>query len=54
MDVLASHWCPGVVVFPVQFALHIFHKQPQRVLPVWNVLQCDFCTLVEMSGVGVN
>src|SRR5258706_11600767 len=45
--VLALCWCPGVVVFPTQFALHIFYKQPQRILPIWDVLQCDFCMLAE-------
>ena len=27
-DILALRWCPGLVVFPLHFALHIFYKQP--------------------------
>ena len=50
MDTLVLCWCPGVVVFPLQFALHIFHKQPQRTPLVWNVLKYDFCMSGEMSG----
>ena len=53
-DVLVLDWCPGVVVFPLYFTLRIFYNQLQRILPIWNVLQCDFCMLVEMSGVDVN
>ena len=53
-DILALCRCPGVVVFPLQFALHIVYKQPQCVPPIWNVLKCDFCILAEMSGVDVN
>ena len=53
-DILALHWCPGVVVFPLYFALHIFYKQAQRILSIWDVLQCDFCMLAGMSGVDVN
>ncbi len=27
-DILALDWCPGVIVFPLQFSLDIFYKQP--------------------------
>ena len=47
-------WCPGVIVFLYYFSLHIFYKQPKRIHPIWNVLQCDFCELAKMSGGDVN
>ena len=53
-DIRVLCWCPGVVVFPLYCSLHIFYKQPQRILPIWNVLQCNFCLLAGMSGVDVN
>ena len=53
-DILALDWCPGVVVFHLQLALHISYKQPQRISPMWNVFQYDFCMLGEMSGMDVN
>jgi len=53
-DIRALCQCPGVVVFPLYFSLHIFYNQPQRILPIWNILQCNFCLLAEMSGVDVN
>ena len=53
-DILALCWCPGVLVFLLQFSLHIFYKQPQRILPIWNVLQCDIYMLAGMSSVDVN
>ena len=53
-DIRALYWCPGVTVFPLYFALHIFYKQPQRVRLIWDVLQCDFCMLAKMSGLDVN
>ena len=37
-DILALCWCPGVIVFLLQFSLHIFYEQPERKLPIWNVL----------------
>jgi hypothetical protein len=46
-DILALCWCPGVVVFLLQFILHIFYIQPQRILPIWNVLQRDFYMLAK-------
>ena len=54
MNILALCWCPGVVVFHLQCALHIFYKQPQRISPIWNVLQYDFCMSAEMSGMDIN
>ena len=54
-DIQALCWCPGVIVFPLYyFSLHIFYKQPKRIRPIWNVLQCDFCELAKMSGMDVN
>ena len=47
-------WCPGVVVFHLNFSLPVVYKQPQHICPIWNVLQCDFYMLAEMSGVDVN
>ena len=47
-------WCPGVIISPVYFSLTIFSKQPQRIRPIWNVLQCDFCMLAIVSGMHVN
>src|SRR5258706_5348313 len=52
-DIPALRWCPGVVL-PLCFSLPIFYKQPYRILPIWNVFQCDFCVLAEMSGMDVN
>ena len=54
VDIQALCWCPGVIVFPLYFSLHIFYKQLQRIRPIWNVLQCDFCMLAKMSGMDVN
>ena len=54
MDIRALCWCPGVVVSHLYFYLHIFYKQPQRIRPIWDVLQCNFCMLVEMSGMVEN
>ena len=53
-DIRALCWCPGVDVSHLYFSLHIFYKQPQRIRPIWDVLQCDFCMLVKMSGMDVN
>ena len=46
-DIRALCWCPGVIVFPLYFSLHIFYKQPQRIRPIWNVIQYDFCVLAK-------
>jgi len=53
-DILALCWCPGVVVSFLYHFLHIFYKQPQCILLIWNALQCDFCILVKMSCMDVN
>ena len=53
-DIQALCWCPGVIVSHLYFSLHLFYKQPQRIWPIWDVLQCDFCMLAIMSGVDVN
>ena len=54
-DIRALCWCPGVIVFHLYFSrLFIVYKQPQRICPIWDVLQCYFCMLAQMSGVDVN
>ena len=53
-DIQALCWCPGVIVFALYFSLYIFYEQPQRIRPIWNILQCDFCMLAKMSGMDVN
>ena len=53
-DIQALRWCPCVIVFPLHFSLRIFYKQPQRIRPIWDALQCDFCMVAKMSGVDVN
>ena len=53
-DILALCWCPGVVVFLLEFFLHIFYKQPQRILSIRDILQCDFCMVAKMSDMDVN
>jgi len=53
-DIRAWCWYPGVVVFPLQFSLHILYKQPQCILSIWNVLECDLCMLAKMSGMDVD
>ncbi len=53
-DIRALCWCPGAIVSLLYFSLHIVHKQLQRIRPIWDVLQCDFCMLVKMSGMNVN
>ena len=53
-DIRPLCWCPGVIVSRSYFAFHIFYKQPQRIRPIWNILQCDLCVLAKMSGMEVN
>ena len=53
-DIRALYWCPGVILPPLYFSLHIFYKQPQRIRPIWDVLQFDLCMLAKMSGMDVN
>ena len=38
----------------LQFLLLISYKQPKRIIPMWDVLECDFCALSKVSGMGVN
>ena len=52
-DIQALCWCPGVIVSHLYFSLHIFYKQPQRIRPIWDVLQYDFCMLAIVSGMDV-
>ena len=53
-DIQALCWCPGVIVSHLYFSLHVFYKQPQRIHPIWDVLQFYFCVLAKMSGMYVN
>ena len=53
-DIRALCWRPRVIVFHLYFSLHIFYKQPHRIRAIWNILQCEFCMLAEMSGMRVN
>ena len=53
-DIRALCWCPRVIISDLYFSLHIIYKQPQRIRPIWDILQCDFYTLAKMSGMDVN
>ena len=53
-DIRALCWCPCVIVSHLYFFLDIFYEQPQRIRPIWDVLQCDFCMLAKMSGMDVD
>ena len=53
-DIRALYWCPGVIASLLYFSPRIFYKQPQRIRPIWDVLQFDFCMLAKMSGMDVN
>ena len=53
-DIRALYWCPGVMVTHMYVYLNIIYKQSQRIRPIWDVLQCDFCMLTKMSGMDVN
>jgi len=50
----ALGWCPGQVVFPLQWNLLISYKQPQLILQPWDVLQCNCYMLPEMSHLDLN
>ena len=43
-----------MVVLSLQFQLLISYKQPKRIVPMWDALKCNFCTLPEVSGIGEN
>ena len=49
-DIQGSYQCPSLVVFLLQFSFFIFQKQLRRKLVFWNVSQCNFCVLPEISG----
>ena len=56
-DIRVLDWYPSVIVshlYHLYFSLDVFYKQPQRIRPMWDVLQCDFCMLAKMSGMDVN
>ena len=53
-DIRVLCGCPGVIVFPLYLSLRIFYKQLQRIRPIWDALQCNFCMVAKMSGVDVN
>ena len=48
------YWCPGLVVFSLYFSLLIFDKQSQRIIQFWDILECNFCFLHDMSSMDVN
>ena len=53
-DVQVLDWCPGQVVVGMEFSLLIFYDQGQGILSVWDLLECNFCMLLEMSGKDLN
>ena len=53
-DIRALCWNPSLIISHLYLSLNIFHKQPQRIHPIWDVLQCDSCMFVKMSGMDVN
>jgi hypothetical protein len=53
-DIQALGWCPGSVVFFLQLFLRIVHKQTQRIFPIRDLLQSNFCTLPKISSEDVN
>jgi hypothetical protein len=53
-DIRALGRCPGSIVFREAFFLLIFHKQPERKLLGYDVLQCDIYLMLEISGMNIN
>ena len=51
MSVLVLGRCPGPVVCLLYFSLLIFYKESQRILPIWNIVQGDFCMVAKISGI---
>ena len=47
-------WFPGLVVYPLYFSLFIVNEQPERILQLWNHLECNFCVMAEISDMGWN
>jgi hypothetical protein len=54
MDIHALCRCPGPVIFPLYNSFLISYKQPERILPIRDILQPNFWMLREMSGVDLN
>ena len=50
MGVPALGWCPGPISRLLYFSLVIFYKESQGILPIWNILQGDFCMMAKISG----
>ena len=48
--VLALGRCPGPIGHLLYFSLLIFYEESQRILPIWNILQGDFCMMAKISG----
>ena len=46
MGVLVFGWCPGRLIGGLlYFSLLILYIESQRILPIWNVFQGDFCII---------
>ena len=54
MDARALGGRPGLVVLCLQFQLLIFYKQPKRVVPIQDALECDFCRIPAVSDIDQN
>ena len=50
----ALGWFPGFVVLRLQFHRLIFNKQPKRIVPIYDALECNFCMLLEVNGMDEN
>ena len=50
-DVRARGWCPGSVIFLLQFDVLIINKQIQL---IWDALQCNFWMSPKISGMDLN
>ena len=48
--ILALGWCPGLRARLLYFSLLVFYKESQRILPIWDVFQGDFCMVTKISG----
>ena len=50
--VLALGRCPGPIGSLLYLYLFTFTKELQGILPIWDVMQGDFCMMGEISGMG--
>ena len=53
-DIRALGWCPGESVIRLEICLLVFYEQLQGILSIWDLLQYNFCMLLEMSGKDLN